>query len=182
MLYHVSSTSNLKILVPRISTHGKAYVYAIENVVTAMLFGAKHSDFDFIIDTRNDGRPRLSECYEGGFERIFKDKTCSIYTVDRNGFKKGITGWSPEYVSENRVRILKEDHVRDLHNRLMLEEEQGNLSIRTFEDTSEYKTEIENHIKDRLIRFNIVNSNCIDPMILSRYGYLIDEIRRSKKG
>ena len=40
MLYHVSSTQNIKVLEPRVSTHGKAYVYAIENLVTGLLFGA----------------------------------------------------------------------------------------------------------------------------------------------
>ena len=34
MLFHVSSTPDIKVLEPRVSTHGKAYVYAIENLVT----------------------------------------------------------------------------------------------------------------------------------------------------
>lgn len=49
MLYHISKIAGLKILKPQVSTHKKAYVYAIENVVTGLLFGAPHDDFDFII-------------------------------------------------------------------------------------------------------------------------------------
>ena len=51
MLYHVSSKTGLKTIQLHISTHKKAYVYAIENMVTGILFGAKHDDFDFIIST-----------------------------------------------------------------------------------------------------------------------------------
>ena len=49
MLYHISKTAGLKILKPHVSTHKKAYVYAIENVVIGLLFGASQDDFDFII-------------------------------------------------------------------------------------------------------------------------------------
>ena len=53
MLYHISKIAGLKILKPQVSTHKKAYVYAIENVVTGLLFGAPHDDFDFIISEEN---------------------------------------------------------------------------------------------------------------------------------
>ena len=55
MLFHVSSTPDIKVLEPRVSTHGKAYVYAIENLVTGLLFGAKKDDFDLIISTDEAG-------------------------------------------------------------------------------------------------------------------------------
>ncbi|GAB6107987.1 hypothetical protein [Fusibacter bizertensis] len=177
MLYHVSRKNNLKILEPNVSTHGKAYVYAIENIVTAMLFGAPQDDFDFIIDVNNYGVPRITECYKDGFRSVYKGQSCSIYTLNRQGFKNGITGWSPEFVSENRVRVLKEEHVEDLFNRLIIEEQQENLIVRRYENNEEYELEIENHITDRLIRFNMVNCRNIDERILSRYGNIIDKLR-----
>lgn len=51
MLYHVSQTAGLSVLKPHLSSHGKPYVYAIENLVTGLLFGVKQDDFDFLIDT-----------------------------------------------------------------------------------------------------------------------------------
>ncbi|MBQ8798669.1 MAG: hypothetical protein IJZ55_03775 [Lachnospiraceae bacterium] len=57
MLYHVSSKMGLKTIQPHVSTHKKAYVYAIENMVTGILFGAGHDDFDFIIATDENNRP-----------------------------------------------------------------------------------------------------------------------------
>ena len=60
MLYHISKIAGLKILKPQVSTHKKAYVYAIENVVTGLLFGAPHDDFDFIISEENGiSQPRI---------------------------------------------------------------------------------------------------------------------------
>ena len=48
MLYHVSPFAGLKTLQPKVSTHKVGYVYAIENLVTGLLFGAKWDDFDLI--------------------------------------------------------------------------------------------------------------------------------------
>lgn len=45
MVYHVSATHGLTKLIPKISTHRKPYVYAVENETTALLFGAKHKDW-----------------------------------------------------------------------------------------------------------------------------------------
>ena len=47
-MYHVSATHKIKELKPHISTHGKSYVYAIDNLVAALLFGAKKDDFDLL--------------------------------------------------------------------------------------------------------------------------------------
>ena len=69
MLYHISKTAGLKKLKPQVSTHKKPYVYAIENVVTGLLFGAPHDDFDFIISEENgipvlwNAIPVPSGCY-----------------------------------------------------------------------------------------------------------------------
>ncbi len=55
ILYHASCVAGLKELTPRASTHGEAYVYAIDNAVTALLFGAPKDDFDVLVD--EEGMP-----------------------------------------------------------------------------------------------------------------------------
>ena len=45
MLYHASSEAGLRLLEPHISTHGKAYVYAINNKITALCFGAPRENW-----------------------------------------------------------------------------------------------------------------------------------------
>ena len=179
MLYHISKTSGLKVLKPQISTHKKAYVYAIENPVTGLLFGAPHDDFDFIIREEN-GKPVVTECYPGVFRLIFEGKKCSVYEVADDGFMRGMTSWSPELVNENEVAVIREVRVDDLCSRLLDEEENGNLIIRRYEDTAEYKSLISEHIIDRLVRFDAVYTE--SERLKKHYGKLIDALQNIMDG
>lgn len=90
MLYHISQTAGIKVLQPRVSTHQKAYVYAVENLTTGLLFGAPHDDLDFII--REEGNvPTLMECYPDALSIKFTGKACSIYEVPEAGFLRNQT-------------------------------------------------------------------------------------------
>lgn len=153
MLYHVSSTSGIKILEPRVSSHGKAYVYAIDNLVMALLFGAKHDDFDFLL-TEEEGKPTVYECYPNAFEKVYVGKSCAVYELKEDGFLSGMTSWEPELVCENKVEVQREVAVTDLYQRLLYEEKMGNLVINRYSDRMEYKKLISEHIVDRLIRFD----------------------------
>ncbi len=73
MLYHASKEKGLTILEPRVSTHGIAYVYAINNRITAACFGALKDDFDLLMDEIN-GIPHLYECYPHAIEAIYSGK------------------------------------------------------------------------------------------------------------
>ena len=182
MLYHISNVHGLKILEPRISTHGQAYVYAVDNLTIGLLFGAKKDDFDFIIDTDESGNPKIYECYKNAFREIYKGVACSIYEVENLGFIKGITGWDPEYVNKEKVKILNEIIVNDLYKRLLKERDNGNLIIHRYEDSMEYKRMISNHIVDRLIRFNVLDKSKIDDRIMDRYVKIINILQEAVSG
>ena len=174
MLYHISKTPGLKVLKPQISTHKKAYVYAVENVVTGLLFGAPHDDFDFIISEEN-GIPVIMECYPDAFSLTFKDRKCSVYEVSEDGFLRGMTSWSPELVSEREAAVVRETLMEDLYTRLLSEEANGNLIIRRYEDTAAYKSLVSEHIVDRLVRFDAVYTE--NEKIKNRYGKLIEALK-----
>lgn len=175
MLWHVSRTSGLKTLKPMVSTHGRAYVYAVDNLTTGLLFGAETDDFDFIINTSDEGAPEIFECYQNAFESVYKGKSCSVYELDDSGFMRGMTSWSAELVSVNEVKALNETVVPDLYDRLLEEEKGGRLIINRFSRDAEYKRLISGHIVDRLIRFNIGN-DVKDERLLKHYKKLIDGI------
>ena len=156
MLYHVSATPGLNLLEPRISTHGKAYVYAVDNLVTGLLFGAKKDDFDFMLYTNEEGIPVIYECYPNAFFSIYYEKRCSVYEVEEEGFLRGMTGWEPELVCEREVVVKREDRIENLYERLIYEELQGNLIANRFEDNQFYKKKISEHVVDRLIRFDLI--------------------------
>lgn len=162
-LYHVSCTRGLKTLQPRVSTHGKAWVYAVRDLTTGLLFGARHDDFDYILSNRDDGLPMLWECYPGAMKQVYENKSCSVYEVGEDGFEAGMTGWSPELVCGHEVEVLRETVVDDLYSRLLSEEADGRLKIYYWNDTIEYKRRISGHIVDRLIRFDAIRHFDNDP-------------------
>ena len=159
MIYHVSCTHGITTLTPKLSTHKRAYVYAIDNLITGLLFGAKHDDFDFLISTDENGRPFIYECYPQAFQKIYQGISCSIYELKEEGFMRGMTSWDPELVSETEVYVQKEIVVSDLYQKLLDEESNGNLVINRYRNNLAYKKMISQHIVDRIIRFDILEGN-----------------------
>ncbi len=182
MLYHVSRTPDLTVLRPQVSSHGKAYVYAVDNLVTGLLFGARQDDFDFRIDSDGQERPVVYECYPHAFASVFQGKSCSVYELCGEGFQKGMTGWDPEYVCEREVPVLREYRIPDLYERLRAEQEQGNIVIQAFCDDMAYKRLISEHIVDRLIRFNALDCLETDVRFQNHYKRLILGLRSLMDG
>lgn len=155
MLYHISPQAGLKTLQPHVSTHKKPYVYAIENMVTGMLFGVRKDDFDFIISTDENRLSTIYECYPDAFIKKYQGNSCSVYEVEEEGFQRGKTSWSPELVCEKEVAVVREIFIKDLYERLLEEESQGNLRIYRYEFRDEYRKKIAAHVVDRIFRFEI---------------------------
>lgn len=176
MLYHVSNISGIKVLKPRISSHKKAYVYAVDNIVTGLLFGAPHDDFDFLITTEESKKPVIYECYPDAFELIFKGKSCSVYEVYEEGFLRGMTNWDAELVCENEVPVRSEIFIGDLYCRLTEEAARGNLTIYKYQHSIEYKRIISEHIVDRLIRFDALNRINSDIRFQKYYKKIIEAL------
>lgn len=184
MLYHVSQKTGLKTLQPHVSTHKKAYVYAIENMVTGILFGAKQDDFDFIISTDKNNMPIIYECYPDALKKIYQGKSCSVYEVSDKDFKRGMTSWSPELVCESEVEVINEIVIKDLYQRLLEEEQNGKLEIHRYEFCDEYRKKISTHIVDRFIRFEVDLSKCVeqDERFATYYKGIIQELIRVMDG
>lgn len=176
MLYHVSKTPGIKVLKPRVSSHKKSYVYAVDNLVIGLLFGAQNDDFDFIKLTDDKGKPVIYECYPNAFELIYKDKSCSVYEIKEEGFLRGMTNWEPELVCENEVPVQNEIVVENLYSRLLEEEAKGNLTIHKYQDSIEYKKIISEHIVDRLIRFDVLSRVETDERFKKHYKNIIDAL------
>lgn len=179
-LYHISKITGIKVLKPQISTHKKAYVYATDDLVTGLLFGAPHDDFDFII-SEESGIPAIYECYQNAFDIVFCEKSCSVYEVSDEGFERGKTSWDKEFVCENDVPVMNEIFIGSLYSHLLSEESAGNLLIHRFENTDMYKKIISEHIVDRLIRFNVLDGE-ISEKIQYHYGEIITSLKNIMDG
>lgn len=181
MLYHVSPTAGLKLLEPRPSTHGKAYVYALPDRTAALLFGARHDDFDFLID-EEAGVPAVWECWPGAFETVFRGKRCSVYAVQEEGFVQGATGWDPERVCPRPVAVQSEEPVADLAAALEAGIAAGQLVLHRFSGEPAYKKLIAGHITDRLIRFDRVDAAGQDPRFQTHFARLLAALQEVLSG
>lgn len=161
MLYHVSPNAGLETLHPHESSHKKAYVYATGNLVVGLLFGVKKDDFDFCILTDENGLTTVYECYPDAFRTIYQGKSCSVYVVDEEGFKRGLTSWSQELVCDQEVKVQKEIRIVDIYERLIEEEALGNIVIHRYEFNDDYRKDISAHVVDRFIRFGIDLNHCL---------------------
>ena len=157
-LYHISKTEGLEHLEPRVSTHGKPLVYATSNLELGLLFGAKgHGDLDGVYGVDSDQVPFFYEAYPNAFEDRYKGSTCYIYEVDGANFKGGQTSFSAEEVCDKRARVLSCKKIEDLHSHLLGLAESGKLRLKTYSTDINYQAMIEKHIKDRVVRFGIIN-------------------------
>lgn len=181
ILYHVSAISGLTKLEPRMSSHGKAYVYAIEDLTTGLLFGAKHDDFDFILDI-SDSIPEIYECYPEAFLGVYQGKRCSVYEVSGIGFLAGKTSWEPEMVCEDIVPVQREMIVPDLYHRLLEEERKGALIVHRYTQSIGYKRMISQHIVDRMIRFDALDRMEGDPRFQRYYRRIIEALHSAMDG
>lgn len=154
MLYHGSKEQGLRYLKPRVSTHGKPYVYAINNKITAACFGAPHDDFDFLMD-EIDAVPHLYECYPDSIEKVYEGKSCYIYEVSEEGFAAGKTGWSAELVCEHEVPVVNEEYVEDLYLRLKQAEQQGECIIHYYSEEAGYQNMLKEQLGARIKAFKL---------------------------
>ena len=159
-LYHVSHVADLKILKPRVSTHGKSYVYATKNLTVALLFGSEKAmgDLDGIYGGGTERcKPFFYEAFPGAFKRRFEDTSCYIYEVDPTDFEEGKTSYSAEVVSEKPVKVLNCTKVDNLYEKLLELSKQGEIDLRFYDkDDPKYVEMIEQHLKDRIVRFGIL--------------------------
>lgn len=184
MLYHVSPVAGIKTLEPHLSSHGKAYVYAIADRSVGLVFGARCDDFDFCVNTEDDGVTELVECYPGALERVYRGQACTVYTVDETDFQQGKTGWNPELVCDHSVPVLGEESVPDLYTALLAEEAQGRLRIQRYQANPDYRQRIARHVVDRIIRFGVDVDTIAarDERFSTHFAALVDALRKVMDG
>jgi hypothetical protein len=132
-VFHASKISGLQRLEPRVSTHGKAWIYAARGQLTASMFLGKHSDF--ILGSGYEGEhPYIFERFVGAFERAKRGKGGSIYVLPGESFRAGLTSFTAEVVSEETLEPLREIVVPDAAEPLLKYKREGQLDIYRFPD------------------------------------------------
>lgn len=158
MLYHASATADLKVLEPHVSTHGKAYVYAIKSRLTAMLFGVTKDDFDFLMDEKK-GITFLYECYPDALKRVYEGKACSVYTVSEDGFLTGQTGWAAEFVNPMPVEVVCEEKIEDIYGKIMEAADRQMCVIHSYEESEDYLDFLRRELQERVRLFGLTEEH-----------------------
>ena len=172
MLYHASQRAGITELVPQISTHGKGYVYALNNRLTALLFGAPKDDFDILMD-ESDGKPVIHECYPNALKRIYWGKSCSVYEVCEDGFLSGQTGWDSELVCAHSVPVAAEEKIENLYDEIMDAIRRGACVFHAYSEDAAYRDFLRDELSERICSFGITDAQMnADP----RFKLYFDEL------
>jgi len=152
-VYHSSKISGLKVLEPRISTHKKAWIYATKDIVTSAMFLG--DNFDFICQTGIQTLPYIWERFKGAFELAYKDKTGSIYILDGTNFKRGMTSWSEDLVSENKEKVKEEIRVNNVEEYLKELANKKQLDIYYYPNQPKHSPKDKSDIVQRGVEWTI---------------------------
>ena len=156
MLYHASQQSGIKELVPQMSTHGRKYVYAINNRTTAILFGASKDDFDILLDEA-DGKPVIFECYPNALRKIYLKKTCYLYVLREEGFLSNQTEWEPELVCEHSVPVVSEEKIENIYNEIIASIHMDSCIFHAYSTDKEYQMFLKDELSERVRHFGITD-------------------------
>lgn len=165
IVYHGSSTSDLKVLEPRKSTHG-TYVYATAFREIAVLFAKKYGhDLTYGIGRNNKKEPwTIIERVPGAFE-VMLNNPFSIYTVDAATFKEIYTGFD-EVVSKVAVPVLKEEKYASVYDVLRKLEQEGKMKLISYDKDSELTKNDEIAMLNSFVNFSKRNGK-----VLTKYDF-----------
>lgn len=132
-VYHGSPIEGLEYIEPKVSTHGKQWVYATNNKSIALTFLQKWNDY-LLNQSINNDRHELTERLPNILEEIYKGKSGYIYYLDSTNFIEGQTSFSPEVVSEKREKVMYCEFIEDCYERLLELESTGEIILYRYPD------------------------------------------------
>lgn len=152
MLYHASQTSNIKILEPRISNHGKPLVYLSqkrENVLVylsnAVEKHCRENGFDHngvytkwgSYGFNREGVLALDEYYPNATRETYEGVSGYIYSTSETG--KPMEDIPFAFVTDKPVEVRGCEFVADAYAALLHAAEQGKIIINSYESSSPQK-------------------------------------------
>jgi len=131
-VYHGSNKPKLQTLQPRISSHGKSYVYGTKHRAIAILFLSRWNDYLLSLSAvhSNDSlHITLTERYENALFDIFSGKSGYLYVLNDNNFFQDPACWDMELVSEQAEIPVSCEVVRNILPEIKKLAEVGVISL-----------------------------------------------------
>jgi hypothetical protein len=175
VLYHGSPDKGIKVFTPRVSTHGKAYIYAAKRMDDAILYCAKWNDF--MITCCSD--EVIVERYEGAIDELYKDRKGFIYVIDGSTFHRIDNNENDDLVSEVPVNVIDCLTVNNLYEIVI-----NKFNIFRYPDKPSFIPKDDNDIVHHAILiYNMCGDLGIFRYIENKFPHLIqllnDEINRN---
>lgn len=139
-VYHGSKIQGLKKIKKNKSTHGKEWIYAtLSKAISTIFISDNGSDLYYYLQGNgSDNNPViLVERKKDMFKQIF-NVSGSLYTLSSKNFEEGKTGWSAEVVSENDEDVLKEEHIKNIFDKLKELNNSGELKLYLYPNRPNY--------------------------------------------
>ena len=165
ILYHASSTNDIKYLEPRISNHNTPLVYFSskrENVLVYLSNSiekfCKESNFNYNgiyskwgpYGFNKDGIMRIEEYYPNALYETYKGVRGYIYTVSDTKNTEKLNDIPFAYISKEKIKTDSIEHIDDAYKAIEEAVKQGKLIVSKYEDLSENKHKwIEETIKEQ---------------------------------
>lgn len=152
MLYHASQTPDIKILEPRISNHGKPFVYFSQKRENTLVYLSnaieKHCrENGFAHDGvytkwgpygfNGDGILVLDEYYPNASRETYEGVSGYIYSAAETGEPMEDIPFA--FISEMSVEVCGCEFVTDAYDALLQTAEQGKIIMNSYEDNSSQK-------------------------------------------
>jgi hypothetical protein len=160
-VYHASQKQGLKVIEPRVGTHGQAWVYAAKDLVIASIFLGQHHDFILASGLTGD-MPYICERFVGAFDRAKANVTASIYVLPGSSFQANRTGWEGDLISEIAVVPLSETVIDDAKTHLLELRDKGQLEIYFYPDRPEHLPSDDNDLISAALEFCAQGQRYVD--------------------
>ena len=138
-----------------ISTHGKPWVYAtLSKAISIIFISNKGSDLYYYLggEGTKEKPVILVERKKDMFKDIF-NVSGSLYTLSGKNFISGKTGWSAEVVSEFDEKVIHEEYINNVFEKLKELNNEGELKIYLYPNRPNYIPKDNSDLISKVIRW-----------------------------
>ena len=184
-VYHGSTQHGLKIIKKNISTHGKSWVYStLSKAISIIFISNKGSDLYYYLggEGTKEKPVILVERKKDMFKDIF-NVSGSLYTLSGKNFISGKTGWSAEVVSEFDEKVIHEEYINNVFEKLKELNNKGELKIYLYPNRPNYIPKDNSDLISKVIRWqkngiNIDQFFKLYPELKEQYLKQLEEDRK----
>lgn len=154
-VYHGSTQHGLKVIKKNISTHGKPWVYAtLSKAISIIFISNKGSDLYYYLggEGTKEKPVILVERKKDMFKDIF-NVSGSLYILSGKNFISGKTGWSAEVVSEFDEKVIHEEYINNVFEKLKELNNKGELKIYLYPNRPNYIPKDNSDLISKVIRW-----------------------------